>query len=205
MSRKKMVSCAVAVLLVLAAGAAWAAAPAAAKKPSPNEPSPQTRAFFVDGVSSEADVAAITAAVEKVKTVTKVEGLTTKSGFVNVSFDHHGVTHQQIAQAIADAGSFKPSFRFSIPDYAANAEKIDAIFAKVKSEVQIEVKNREKGEFTLYFLPLAKGEPGPHGIGFNFGKIGHPVMDPPPKGLGLKMLSTNPAAAKPPVSRAKRS
>ena len=200
MSRKKTLSCGMAVVLVLTAGAAWAAP---AKKPGPNEPSPQTRAFFVEGVRSPADVAAITEAVQKVKTVTRVEGLTPQSGFVRVSFDHHGVTHQQIAQAIAAAGSFKASFRFTVPDYAANAEKVDAIFAKVKNEVRIEVKNREKGEFTLTFLPLPKGEPGPHGIGFNLGKIGHPIIDPPPKGLGLKMTSANPAAAKPAVSRAK--
>lgn len=196
MSRKKRPSYGMTVLLALAAGAALAAPPATAKKPGPHEPSPQTRAFFVDDVRTEADVAAITTAVQKVKTVTKVEGLTTKSGFVNVSFDHHGVTHQQIAQAIADAGPFKPSFRIRIPDYTANTAKVDAIFAKVKSEVQIEIKDRAKGELTLYFLPLPKGTPGPHGIGFNLGKIGHPVMDPPPKGLGLKMLSINPTAAK---------
>jgi hypothetical protein len=118
----------------------------------------------------------------KVKSVTKVDQLTPTSGLASVSFDHHAVTHQQIAQAIADAGAFKVSFRFIIPAYAANAEKVDAIFAKVKDEVQIEATNKEKGEFVLRFLPLKAGQAGPHGIGFNFGKIGHPITDPAPKG-----------------------
>lgn len=165
-----------------------AATPAPAK-PGPDDPSPQTRTFFIEGVKSDSDVTAIAASVMKVKSVTKVEDFTAASGFANISFDHHAATHQQIAQAIADAGKFKASFRFTIPQYAANAEKIDAIFAKLKDEVTVECTNRDKGEFTLHFLPLKSGEAGPHGIGFNFGKIGHPILDPAPKGLALKMTT----------------
>jgi len=181
-----------ATLALLVASTALAQAPA--KKPGPNEPSPQTRTFFIEGVKSTADVQAITDAVMKVKSVTKVDSLTPASGHANISFDHHAVTHQQIAQAIADAGSFKASFRFVVPDYAANAEKIDAIFAKVKDQVEITATNKDKGEFELHFLPLKADKPGPHGVGFNLGRIGHPIMDPPPKGLGLKMQSISKVA-----------
>jgi hypothetical protein len=189
------------VLALLVGGTVWAAAPA--KKPGPNEPSPQTRTFFIAGVASDADVKAITDAVMKVKSVTKVAGLTAASGFANISFDHHAVTHQQIAQGIADAGRFQATFRFVVPDYAANAAKVDAIFAKVKDEVRIEATDKEKGQFVLHFLPLKAGTPGPHGIGFNFGKIGHPLMDPAPKGLGLKMqsISAGATAKKPPAKK----
>jgi copper chaperone CopZ len=190
------------VLVLFAAGTAFAAPPA--KTPGPNEPSPQIRAFFVEGVNSDADVKAITDAVMKVKSVTKVDQLTPSSGLVSVSFDHHAVTHQQIAQAIADAGAFKVSFRFIVPAYAANAEKVDAVFAKVKDEVQIEAIDKEKGEFVLRFLPLKAGQAGPHGIGFNLGKIGHPLCDAAPKGLGLKMQSLpapKPAIAKKPAAK----
>lgn len=190
---------ALAATVFLVVDAVGAAAPA--KKPGPNEPSPQTRTFFIDGVKSAADVQAITDSVLKVKSVTKVDQLTPASGFANISFDHHAVTHQQIAQAIADAGSFQASFRFVIPDYAANAEKIDAIFAKVKQQVQITPTDREKGEFTLRFLPLKQSPPGPHGAGFNFGRIGHPLCDPPPKGLGLKMRTISGGVAKTPATK----
>ena len=93
-----------------------------------------------------------------------------------------------------------------IPDYVAHAEKIDAIFATAKDEAQVEATNKEKGEFTLRFLPLKAGEAGPHGIGFNFGKIAHPIMDPPPKGLGLKVTAIwnappKSTAKKPPVKK----
>lgn len=178
------------------------AAPPAPKAPGPNEPSPQTRTFFIEGVKTDADVKAITDSVMKVKNVTKVAELTASSGFANTSFDHHAVTHQQIAQGIADAGKFKASFRFAIPQYTANAEKIDALFAKLKDEVTIDCTNREKGEFTLHFLPLKSGEAGPHGIGFNFGKIGHPVTDPAPKGFALKMTTVAAGSLLKPVASA---
>ena len=186
-------------IALLVAGTAVAAPPA--KTPGPNEPSPQTRGFYIEGVKSDADVRAITEAVMKVKSVTKVDQLTPTSGLASISFDHHAVTHQQIAQAIADAGAFKASFRFIIPAYAANADKVDAIFAKVNGEVQIEATDKEKGEFVLRFLPLKAGPAGPHGIGFNFGKIGHPLCDPAPKGLGLKMQSLPAAPRKPAVAK----
>ena len=187
------------VIVLLAAGTVLAAPPV--KKPGPDEPSPQTRAFFIEGVNSDADVKAITDAVMKVKSVTKVDRRTPSSGLATISFDHHAVTHQQIAQAISDAGAFKVSFRFIIPAYAANAGKVDSIFAKAKDDVQIEAVNKEKGEFVLRFLPLKAGQAGPHGIGFNFGKIGHPICDPAPKGLGIKMQSLPAAAPKPAAAK----
>lgn len=191
----------VAAVVLLAAGALYAAAPA--HKPGPDEPSPQTRTFFIDGVKSAADVQAITDLVMKVKSVTKVDGLTPTSGFANISFDHHAVTHQQIAQAIANAGSFQATFRFKIPEYQDNKDKVDAIFARVKDEAQIEATDAARGEFVLHFLPLKAGEAGPHGIGFNFGKIGHPVTDPQPKGLGLKMIAESKVAGAQPKTKAK--
>jgi copper chaperone CopZ len=184
---------------LLTAGAAVAAEPA--KKPGPNEPMPQTRTFFIDGVKTEADVKAIADSVMKVTSVTKVDQLSPTSGYANITFDHHAVTHQQIAQAIADAGSFQATFRFVIPEYAASAAKIDAIFAKVRDEVEITATNKEKGEFTLRFLPLKKGASGPHGIGFNLGKIGHPLGDPAPKGVGVKMTPVSKVAPARPATK----
>ncbi len=191
----------IALLIALALLTSPLSAQTAKKKPGPDEPSPQTRTFFIEGVQSPAHVKAITDSVMKVKSVTKVEALTPSSGYANISFDHHAVTHQQIAQAIADAGKFQASFRFSIPDYAGNAEKIDAIFDRVKEDVKIVLSDKEKSQFVLTFLPLKKGEAGPHGIGFNLGKIGHPISDPPPKGLGVKIVPINAGLAAKPAAK----
>lgn len=161
--------------------------------PGPNEPVPSQRTFFIEGVKTEAEVKVITAAAMKVKSVNRVVDLTPTSGFANISFDHHAVTHQQIAQAIADAGPFKVSFRFIVPDYGkgGNAAKIDAVFAKVAKLVQIEPLDRAKQLFVIRFLPF-QPEPGkPMGTGFNFGHIAHPIIDPAPKGMGLRIQQVN--------------
>lgn len=174
-------------VLSLGRGPAIAAEKKAA--PGPNEPAPSQRTFYLEGVTSEADVKAITAAAMKVKSVDKVVDLTPTSGFANIYFDHHAVTHQQIAQAIADAGPFKVSFRFIVPDYGkdGNAAKIDAVFAKVAKLVQIEPLDRATNLFVIRFLPF-RPEPGkPMGMGFNFGHIAHPIIDPAPKGMGLRI------------------
>ena len=168
----------------------WIASAAEKKAaPGPNEPVPSTRTFFVDGVKSDADVKAIIAAASRVKSVDAVVDLTPTSGFANISFDHHAVTHQQIAQAIMDAGAFKVSFKFVVADYAkdGNAPKMDAVFARFAKLVSIEPLDRTKGSFVIRFLPF-KPEPGkPLGMGFNFGHIAHPIIDPAPKGMALRI------------------
>lgn len=182
---------------IVSLGAAFAVmilpwiASAAEKKaaPGPNEPSPSSRTFYIDGMKSDADVKAITAAASKVKSVTGVVDLTPTSGFANISFDHHAVTHQQIAQSIMDAGPFKVSFKFVVPDYPKgdNAAKMDAIFGRFAKLVSIEPIDRTKGSFVIRFLPFAP-EPGkPLGMGFNFGHIAHPIIDPAPKGMALRI------------------
>jgi hypothetical protein len=77
----------------------------------------------------------------------------------------------------------------------------DAASICVNNEVQIEATNKEKGEFTLRFLPLKAGQPGQHGVGFNLGKIGHPIGDPAPQGLGLKLLVTSGSPPKKPMEK----
>lgn len=180
----------------------------AAKKaaPGPGEPAPSTRTFFIEGVRSDADVKAVVAAASQVKSVNAVVDLTPASGFANISFDHHAVTHQQIAQAIADAGAFKVSFKCNVPDYAkdGNAPKIDAVFARFARWVSIEPIEREKGLFVIRFLPF-KPEPGkPQGMGFNFGHIAHPIADPAPKGMGLRIQPVAEGSLARPAQAAKK-
>lgn len=165
----------------------------AAEKAAP-VPHPTTQTFFVAGVQCDTCVGKITESIQKVKSVTKVEGLTGGSGYVNVSFDSHKDTFQQIAQAIADATpahgeKYAATMKLKIADFAKgdNAAKVEGVFAKSKEFVKVKATDKEKGEFEMSFLPLkvdAKKE-GPQG--FNGGRFGHPIGDPAPKGLGLKV------------------
>jgi copper chaperone CopZ len=180
-----------AVLALIATLALTTRAAAPKAKPGPKDPAPSTRTFFIEGVKSAADVQAVTAAASTVNTVSNVVDLTPASGFANISFDHHAVTHQQIAQAIADAGPFKVSFKFLVPDYAKDAEtakKMDAVFARFAKSVSIEALDKAKGLFVIRFLPFTPGPAGqPLANGFNFGHIAHPIIDPAPKGMGLRI------------------
>jgi copper chaperone CopZ len=183
-----------------------AAAAPKKKAPGPNDPVPSTKTFFIAGVKTDADVQAIIAAASRVKSVDAVAELTPTSGFANISFDHRAVTHQQIAQAIREAGSFEVSFKFLVPEYTKgdHAAKIDAVFARVAKRVKVETLDREKGSFVLHFLPFTP-EPGqPQGTGFNFGHIAHPIVDPAPKGLGLRIQQIGAGTQARPAPAAKK-
>lgn len=178
-------------LLALSLIAALAFTASAAEKKAVT-PHPTTQTFYIANVECDACVANITESIKKVKSVTKVEKLTPKSGYANVSFDSHADSFQQIAQAIADATPAKgkkyaATMKIRVPDYAKddNAAKVDAIFAKSSAFVKVEATNKEKGEFLMSFLPLTVDAKKTGPQGWNGGRFGHPIHDAPPKGLGL--------------------
>jgi copper chaperone CopZ len=175
-------------LIVLAA--VTGVAPAQQKEVVPH---PVTITFYISGITSDKCIEEINASLKKVPSFAKIEGLTVKSGFANVSFDSHVASFHQIAQAIAYAGGneAKPcatTIKIRVPEYAQgdNAAKVDAIFQKLDTKVKVEATDKAKGEFVVRFLPLKvdADKKGPQG--FNGGQLGHPIHDPAPKGLGLK-------------------
>lgn len=152
-------------------------------------PHPINKTFFVSGVSSESQIAAITAAVAKLPSVTAVKELTPTSGYVRVAFDTHLIASHLIAQAIMDQGPFTVTLKFEVPEYAKNAAKLDAHFATLLTtrQVKIEPTDREKGRFRLTYLPIKPDPNDPRKVGFNPGHLGHPIHDAPPAGMGLKL------------------
>jgi copper chaperone CopZ len=175
---------------------------------APAAPHPTTQTYYISNVSSDKDAASITESLQKVKSVTKVESLTPKSGYANISFDSHVVSYHQVAQAIMDAEpqngkKHEVTMKVRVPDYTKddNATKVDEVFAKQKSDVRVECVDKEKGEFVMHFLPL-KTDPSKNGPqGFNGGKFGHPIHDPAPKGLGLAFSIVREGAPKAPAKQ----
>jgi hypothetical protein len=168
---------------------------AAADKPV--EPHPVTVTFYVAGATDEKAVSGILESVKKVPSVTKAEDLTPQSGFVNVSFDSHATSFHQVAEAIAAAAPegkrYETSMKVLVPDYPTgdNAAKIDEVFHKVETKVKIEAVDKDKGLFVVRFLPLKVDAEKKGPQGFNLGQIGHPIHDPAPKGLGLKITKVD--------------
>jgi copper chaperone CopZ len=164
---------------------------AAAQEKKEVKPNPVKATFYISGMQCSRCVDAIEASVKKVPSVTAVN-VSEAGGYAQVSFDTHTSSYHQIAQAIADAepqhgDKYAATLKLKAPDYAKadNAAKIDAIFAKEKQFVRVEAVNKNKGEFTLHFLPLKVDAAKKAPQGWNAGKFGHPIHDEAPKGLGL--------------------
>ncbi len=152
---------------------------------------PVTATFYINEVKCSSCVSAIDESLRKLPTVTKVDNLSENTGLANVTFDPKTVSYHQVAQAIfatapVHSDPYIASLKFTIADYAkaGNAAKVDAIFAQHKSNVRVEMKNKARGEFALFFEPLrAEGKKGPQG--WNFDQFVAAIQEPAPKGLGL--------------------
>lgn len=175
--------------------ACWPAMSASAAEPTQTRtPHPVTATFYVSNVVCGQCVEAISQSVRKVPSVTAVESLSPESGYARISFDTHVSSYHQIADAISrtppeHGQTYVPSLYFEVAQYAEgeNAARIDAVFARLADRVRIKPLDRQGGQFVLHFLPL-KIDPKKDGPqGFNAGHLGHPINDPPPKGLGLTM------------------
>jgi copper chaperone CopZ len=181
-------------LLVLSRGSLLAADPAEDAY-APHTP---TLIYYLTGAGGPADAAAITAAVQRLPSVSKAR-VDLAHSFVQVRFDSHVVSYHQVAQAIAEAGAvtgkkYAPCLKVTVPDYpkAEYTSKVDALFAgkRLNTRVHLELLDRPKGEFLLRFLPLEIDPADKSPQGFNGGHLNHPLHDPPPRGLGISCLYT---------------
>ena len=153
---------------------------------------PVATTFYINEVKCSSCASSIDESLRKLPTVTKVDDLSESSGLAVITFDPKVVSHHQVAQAIFAAAPvhgepYVATLKFAVAEYAKgdNAAKVDAVFAKHKSQVRVEVKNRARGEFLLHFEPLAgtAGKKGPQGWALD--AFREAITEPAPKGLGL--------------------
>ena len=157
------------------------------------QPHTPTLIFYLTGATDASDTEAIHAAVQKLKSATTVE-VNTNHSYARIRFDSHIVSYHQVAQAVAEAGkgagkNYDPYLIFVVSEYArsTNAADVDAIFAgkRLNTRVHVAPVDKNKGEFSVRFLPLKVDPTVTAPQGFNGGHLHHPVSDPPPRGLGL--------------------
>jgi len=179
--------CAVTLLF---AGTQWAADSPKEVSPPPHTP---TLIFYLSDVKDHADVDALAASVQKLKSASIVE-VNTDRGYARVRFDSHVVSYHQVAQAIGDAGEtlkkhYDPYLVFFVSEYAQkdNAADVDSIFAgkRLNTRIHVTPLDKSKGKFLVHFLPLKVDSKTSAPQGFNGGHLHHPISDPPPRGLGL--------------------
>lgn len=156
---------------------------------------PVTATFYITEVKCSSCASSIDESLRKLPTVTKVDDLSENTGFAVITFDPAVVSHHQVAQAIfasapVHGDPYVAALKFTIPDYAKgdNAAKVDAVFAKHKNDVRVELKNKARGEFLLQFEPLRVdgGKKGPQG--WTLDAFRTSIAEPAPKGLGLAFM-----------------
>ena len=171
---------------------------AAETKPAVSKAVPVTATFYINEVKCSTCVNALEESLRKLPTVTKVDNLSESTGLAVVTFDPKTVSYQQVAQAIFATAPvhndpYTASLKFTISDYAKgdNAAKLNALFAKHKHEVRVEVKNKARGECVLFFeqLRVIAGKKGPQG--WNLDEFVSAIQEPAPKGLGLTFALTS--------------
>ena len=152
---------------------------------------PQTLTFYVTGMECGSCMAMITQSINEVKSVKDVS-LDIINGYANVTFDPRVASAHQIAQAVFNTmpvhgKPFVPSMKIRVPDYAktGNAAKVDEVLAKHPEWVEVELANKEKGEFVLYYNPLKVDATKDGPQGWSPELLAHAIQDPAPKGLGL--------------------
>jgi copper chaperone CopZ len=151
-----------------------------------------TATFYITEVKCSSCASSIDESLRKLPTVTKVDDLSENTGFAVITFDPSVISHHQVAQAVFAAAPvhgdpYIATLKFTIADYAKgdNAAKVNAVIAKHKSDVRIEVKNKANGEFLLSFEPLRVdgAKKGPQG--WTLESFRSAIAEPAPKGLGL--------------------
>jgi len=181
----------VVALVMMMAAMAFAADPGQEEVRAPHTPA---LVFYLTGLDSAKDTAAIGTEVAKLKSASVLE-VNAARGYAHVQFDSHVVSYHQVAQAIADAGksvgkTYDPYLVFTVAAYSKgdNAAAVDKIFAgkKLRTRVNVTPIDASRGMFAVHFLPLTVDPADPAPQGFNGGHLHHPVSDPPPRGLGLE-------------------
>jgi len=153
---------------------------------------PTHATFYITEVKCSSCAASIDESLRKLPTVTKIDDLSENTGFAIITFDPAVVSHHQVAQAVFAAAPvhgdpYVATLKFTVADYAKgdNAAKVDAVFAKHKNDVRVELKNKARGEFLLSFEPLRVdgAKKGPQG--WTLEAFRAAIAEPAPKGLGL--------------------
>jgi len=160
------------IALILAGFFALPALLLAAEPKSLEKPKPVTLTFYVAGVECPSCVYSVNYSISQLKSVSDVTAGQWIENYANVTFDPKVVSVHQIAQAVYDAPPlhgtpYTASMKLFIPDYAKgdNARKVDALFAKWKSAIEVEVADKAEGKLILHFQPLKVEEKktGPQG------------------------------------------
>lgn len=180
------------------------------------EPPPATREviFYVSGLECGSCVYMVQQSLTETPGVVDAHVIQRIDSIARVVFDPKVLTEHQLAQAVRDSTAlhglpYLASLKFQIPAYAdpANQARVDAVFARWKPWLEIEVEDKAKGAFILHFRPLpgaakpAEDEPATptpaptpppappaRPAGWQLPELRTALAAPAPQGLGLEVI-----------------
>ena len=122
-------------------------------------------AMYISGVECPACISMVKLSVDEVKGVSELKIEQRLEGVANVTFDPKSATVHQVAQAVTDAVAihgkpYEARMELKVPAYAQHKTAVDAVFSQFKDLIEVNVMDAVKGEFTLLFQPLEKGQKG---------------------------------------------
>ena len=119
----------------------------------------EVRTFYIQGLECGGCVYMVQHALSETKGVLSHEVVQSLDSYAIVSFDPARLSEHRVAQTVREAmpvhgTPYLPSLRLRVDAFAQCAPILEAVLAKFKHLVRLEVLRPDRGEVALHFLPL---------------------------------------------------
>ena len=134
----------------------------ALQPPAPGE----IRTFYIQGLECGACVYMVEHALSETKGVHSHEVVWSPDSYAIVRFDPTRLSEYELAQRVREAmpvhgTPYLPSLRLCVADFAQSASTFQAVLAKFKNQVRLEVLQHERGEVALHFPSIESDKTQP--------------------------------------------
>lgn len=150
------------------------------------------RTFWVSGLECGTCVYMAHQSMTETKGVAEVEIAQMLESAARVTFDPKVVSEHQIAQAVRDSipvhgTPYLATLKLRIPAYsqAGQAARVNALFARWKKWIEVEILDEREGQLAIRFRPLDKDPKTQGPRGWSLALLEQTLKAPAPAGLGL--------------------
>jgi len=156
-----------------------------------DKPAPAKAVFVVSGLECGSCVYMVQNQLSNTSGIAEVEVLQGVEGYARVNYDPKLISEHQIAQAVREAPGlhgtpYIATLKLRIPDYAQNAARVKALFAKWKPAIEMEVWDKKQGDLIVYFEELKRNPKGELPQGWSLAELSKNMKT---LGLAFEILS----------------
>lgn len=140
------------------------------------KPSPAKTVFVVSGLECGSCVYMVQHQLSQTAGIAEVEVMQGIEGCARVNYDPKLVSEHQIAQAVREAPGlhgtpYIATLKLRIPNYAANAARVKALFDSWRPAVEMEVWDEKQGVLIVYFTELKRDSKGAFPRGWSLAQL----------------------------------